>query len=60
MAVLSQDYFSVPEDSIKNLTSLLTILGGKVVYAADEFSELDQGKDLPVSPDWSCPSRERA
>ena len=53
MAVLSQDYFTVPEDSIKNITSLLTILGGKVVYAAEEFSELDQGKDLPVSPDWA-------
>lgn len=53
MAVLSQDYFTVPEDAIKNTTSLLTILGGKVVYAAEEFSELDQGKDLPVSPDWS-------
>lgn len=53
MAVLSQDYFTVPEDSIKNITSLLTILGGKVVYASDEFSELDQGKALPVSPDWA-------
>lgn len=53
MAVLSQDYFTVPEDSIKNITSVLTILGGKVVYAAEEFSHLDQGKELTVSPDWS-------
>ncbi len=53
MAVLSQDYLKVPEDSIKNITSLLTILGGKVVYAAEEFSELYRDKDLPVSPDWS-------
>ncbi len=37
MAVLSHDYFTVPEDSIKNITSLLTILGGKVVYAAENF-----------------------
>lgn len=53
MAVLSQDYFTIPEESIKNITSLLTILGGKVVYAAGEFSKLDQAKDLPVSPDWA-------
>ncbi len=53
MAVLSLDYFSIPEESIKNITSLLTILGGKIVYGADEFSDLDQCKDLPVSPDWA-------
>ena len=53
MAVLSQDYFNVPDDSIKNIASVLTILGGKVVYAAEEFSELDKGKELPVSPNWS-------
>jgi predicted amidohydrolase YtcJ len=53
IAVLSQDYFTVPDESIKNITSLLTILGGKVVYSAEEYSELDQNKDLPISPDWS-------
>lgn len=53
MAVLSQDYFTIPEDFIKNITSMLTILGGKVVYAIADFSELDQGKDLPISPDWA-------
>jgi hypothetical protein len=53
MAVLSEDYFTVPEDSIKNITSLLTILGGQAVYAAEEFSQLHQGKELPVSPDWA-------
>jgi predicted amidohydrolase YtcJ len=53
MAILSQDYFTVPEESIKNTTSVLTILGGKVVYGAEEFSELDQGKEIPVTPDWS-------
>ncbi len=53
LAVLSQDYFSVPEEAIKDITSVLTLLGGKAVYAAEEFSHLDQNKDLPVSPDWS-------
>lgn len=53
LAVLSHDYFTIPDDSIKNITSLLTILGGKVVYAAEEFSPLDQAQELPVSPDWA-------
>ena len=39
LAVLSADYFSVAEDEIKNLESVLTIVGGKPVYAAQEFSE---------------------
>lgn len=53
LAVLSDDYFAIPEDSIKNITSMLTILGGKIIYAAGEFSQLDLSEDLPVSPDWS-------
>lgn len=53
MAVLSQDYLTIPEEDIKNITSLLTVLGGKVVYAAGEFSEWDRAKELPVSPDWA-------
>jgi len=53
MALLSQDYFSIPDESIKDITSILTILGGKVVYAADEYSNLDTNCNLPISPDWS-------
>lgn len=53
LAVLSDDYFSVPEESIKNISSLLTIVGGKVVYSSLDFKELDPQEDLPVSPDWS-------
>jgi predicted amidohydrolase YtcJ len=52
LAVLSADYFSIPEEQIKQLESVLTITGGKVVYAAKEFSKLAP-PPLPVSPDWS-------
>ena len=38
LAVLSADYFSIPEEQLKQLESVLTIVGGKVVYAAKEFS----------------------
>jgi hypothetical protein len=50
--VLSADYFSVPDEEIKRLESVLTIVGGRVVYGADEFASLAPSIP-PVSPDWS-------
>ncbi len=52
LVVLSADYFSIPEEDLKQLESILTIVGGKVVYANAEFSKLAP-PPLPVSPDWS-------
>ena len=52
LAVLSADYFSVPEEEIKRLESVLTIVGGNVVYAAAEFRELAP-PPIPVMPQWS-------
>jgi predicted amidohydrolase YtcJ len=51
-AVLSADYFSIPEEDIKSLESVLTIVGGKPVYAAAEYKDLSP-PPLPVSPEWS-------
>ncbi len=52
LAVLSADYFTINEEEIKQIESVLTIVDGKVVYAADEFRKLGPG-ELPVTPDWS-------
>ena len=52
VCVLSADYFSIPEDEIKRLESVLTIVGGKTVYATAPFSKLAP-TPLPVGPDWS-------
>lgn len=52
LAVLSADYFSVPEPEIQSIESVLTIVGGRVVYAADRFATLSP-PPLPISPDWS-------
>ena len=49
---LSRDYFSIAEDDIKHLESVLTIVDGKVVYGAEEFKPLGPA-DIPVMPDWS-------
>jgi hypothetical protein len=52
LAVLSADYFSVAGDDIKELESVLTIVGGKAVYGAAEFANLGP-PPLPVVPEWS-------
>src|SRR5580693_5583389 len=52
LSLLSADYFSIPEDEIKRLESVLTIVGGKIVYATEPFAKLAP-PPLPVSPDWS-------
>jgi predicted amidohydrolase YtcJ len=52
LAVLSEDYFHIPEEAIKDLVSVLTIVGGKPVYGAAEFESLAPPA-LPVLPDWS-------
>ncbi len=52
LAVLSQDYMTIADEAIKDLTSVLTVVGGKIVYAADEFTAHDAPLP-PVSPDWA-------
>ena len=51
MVVLTGDYFAMPVDEIRNLESVLTIVGGKVVYAAGPFSNLDAAPP-PALADW--------
>jgi predicted amidohydrolase YtcJ len=52
LVVLSDDYFSVPEDIIQDITSVLTLLGGKAVYGDAEFKDLAPPLPPPM-PDWS-------
>jgi predicted amidohydrolase YtcJ len=52
LAVLTEDYFSVPEEAIKAIESVMTVLGGKVVHATGDFSGHAPGP-LPVLPEWS-------
>ncbi|HET6328648.1 MAG TPA: amidohydrolase [Planctomycetaceae bacterium] len=52
MAVLTDDYFAVPEPAIKAIESVLTIVDGRAVYAAGEFAPLAPPA-LPVLPQWS-------
>ncbi|MGZ9271698.1 MAG: amidohydrolase [Candidatus Binatia bacterium] len=40
LAVLNDDYLTVPEEQIRNLTSLLTMVGGRIVYGAGPYAAL--------------------
>jgi len=51
-AVLSADFFTIPDEEIKNVYSVMTAVGGVIVHATDEFS-LYNPPLPPVSPDWS-------
>jgi predicted amidohydrolase YtcJ len=40
LAIISKDYLNCPEDEIKDIDALVTIVGGRIVYIADEASAL--------------------
>jgi predicted amidohydrolase YtcJ len=51
-AILDRDYFTVSEDQIKFISSILTVMDGRVVFGAQEYSDLSP--KLPdVVPVWS-------
>ncbi|WP_369683407.1 amidohydrolase [Nitrosomonas communis] len=52
LAVLSHDFMTVPEEAIKDITAVMTVVGGKIVYADAEFKSHDTPLP-PVSLDWS-------
>lgn len=52
LIVSDRDFFGCAENDIADTSSLLTVVGGKVVFAAAEFSDLDAPLPLAM-PDWS-------
>lgn len=52
LVVLSKDYFKVTEEEIKGIESVLTLVDGKVVYAAGMFTPLAP-PPIPGLPEWS-------
>src|SRR5439155_18280101 len=52
LAALTDDYLSVAEEEIKDIESVLTIVGGKVVHATEEFAP-HAPPAIPVLPEWS-------
>jgi hypothetical protein len=56
LAVLSQDYFDVADAQIRQLVSVLTVVGGDIVHGSDEFGPLAPTLP-PAMPDWSPVNR---
>ena len=52
LAVLSADYFEVAEDTIQDIESVLTIVGGRVVHGAGSLAPLAPSLP-PAMPNWS-------
>ena len=51
-ALLDRDYFTVPEAQIKSVSSVLTVMDGRVVYGAQDYGSLSPA--LPeILPAWS-------
>ena len=52
-ALLSADYLAVPEEQIKSIESVLTVVGGEPVYATGPYARLVTTTLPPIKPDWS-------
>jgi hypothetical protein len=52
LVALTDDYFSVPEEKIRGIESVLTVVAGEVVHATEEFSSFAP-PPIPVLPEWS-------
>ena len=52
LAVISADYFSIPEEEIQRIEAVLTLVGGKVVYGKGEFAPLAPPMP-PSAVSWS-------
>jgi predicted amidohydrolase YtcJ len=53
LIVPDRDYFSCAEAEIADITSELTVVGGRIVYAAGDLKAHDDAAPPPAMPDWS-------
>jgi predicted amidohydrolase YtcJ len=53
LVVPDRDFFACAESEIADLSSLMTVVGGKVVYATGRFADFDEAPPPPAMPDWS-------
>jgi predicted amidohydrolase YtcJ len=53
LIVPDRDFFSCAENEIAETTSLLTVVGGKIVYGVGDFVGFDENVVPPAMPDWS-------
>ena len=51
-ALLTDDYFAVDEEAVRDIEATLTVVGGEVVYGAGPFAALAPQLP-PINPTWS-------
>lgn len=51
-AVLTHDFFEVPDEDIRHIAATLTVMDGRVVFADGDFLALDAPPPTPL-PNWS-------
>ena len=52
LIVPDRDFFACADDEIADITSDLTVVGGRIVYGAADFASFDVSPP-PAMPDWS-------
>ncbi|GED70478.1 hypothetical protein BRE01_41800 [Brevibacillus reuszeri] len=52
LSILSDNFLQVPEEEIKRIESVFTVVGGKIVYGSLEFQRLSPAAPK-ASPDWA-------
>lgn len=52
LVLLTDDYFEVPEEKIKQIKSALTVVNGRIVYGANEYKARSP-RLLKAIPNWS-------
>lgn len=52
LAILSDDFFTVEDEEISRIESVLTVVGGRVVYSAGPFESMAAPPD-EITPAWS-------
>jgi len=53
LIVPDRDYLICREEEIADTVSLLTVVGGRIVYASGDFARFDDNPLAPAMPDWS-------
>jgi hypothetical protein len=53
LTVPDRDFLACPEDAIADITAVITVVGGRIVYGADEFARYDETPPPPAMPTWS-------
>lgn len=53
LVVLDRDYFTVPDDQLRKIESVMTVVDGEITYASGEFGSYDVPPLPEISPAWS-------